>query len=437
MRIAVVGGGISGLAAAYLLARRHRVQLFENEDRLGGHAHTVDVQDAGRRLPIDVGFIVFNQPNYPHLCRLFDELGVESRPADMSFSVHCERSGVEYSGGDLNGLFAQRRNIVRLGHWQMLAGIVGFYHRAPLQLRAGLPDTVTVREYAAANRLDPAFLEHHLLPLGAALWSCDARCFLDFPMRFVIEFLLNHSMLTLSARPVWRTVKGGSRQYVARLAGRLREVCATDSRVAKVERNEDGHQRRRAGVRITLANGVQGDFDEAVLACHADDSLRLLARPDPLEREVLGCFPYQRNRAVLHTDERLLPERPAARASWNARIPRASGDSVTLTYDLTRLQGLDSASTYCLTLNPTAALDQRLIVRRFDFRHPRFLPGRERAQAEHGALTRRRGISYCGAYWGYGFHEDGLRSALAVCSAFGGADCPAPRSAATPAAQLP
>lgn len=435
MKIAVAGAGVSGLVAAYLLSRRHDVRLFEAGRRPGGHAHTVEVEEDGRRLAVDTGFIVFNEPNYPNLCRLFDELGVESRASDMSFSVHCERSGLEYNGRDLKRIFVQRKNLLSARHWRMLAGIVRFHRDAPAHLREGLPDTVTVREYAALHRFDGAFLDHYLVPLGAALWSCGARRFLEFPMRFVIEFLLNHSMLKLGARPVWRTVKGGSRQYVRRLAQRLGARCSLGRKVVRVERTVTGCARTgaragdRPGVRIWLAGGEHHDFDEAVLACHADESLRLLDDPDPLEREVLACFPYQPNRAVLHTDEGMLPERRAARASWNYRIPRAPSAPVTVTYDLSRLQGLDSRLTYCVTLNPSMPIDEARVIRRLDYRHPRFMPGREAAQAEHAAMTRRRGISYCGAYWGYGFHEDGVRSALAVCRAFGAAAGePAPAS---------
>ena len=427
MRIAVAGAGISGLAAAYLLSRRHEVRLFEADRRLGGHAHTVDVEEDGRRLAVDTGFIVFNKPNYPNLCRLFDELGVESRATDMSFSVHCERTGLEYNGRDLGRIFVQRRNLLRLGHWRMLAGVLRFHRLAPAHLRAGLPDTVTVREYVAAHRFAREFVDRYLVPLGASLWSCDARRFLDFPMRFVIEFLLNHSMMKLKGRPVWRTLHGGSRQYVTQLADRLRGCFALHRPVVRVERlacaapRRGASVRNRAGVRVWLADGEHCDFDELVLACHADESLRLLADPDSFEREVLACFPYQRNHAVLHTDERLLPDRRAARASWNYRIPHAPTEQVTVTYDLSRLQGLGAKRIYCLTLNPTAAIDEQRIIRRLDYRHPRFTPGREAAQAQHVAMTRRRGISYCGAYWGYGFHEDGVRSALAVCNAFGAA----------------
>ena len=379
MKIAVVGAGISGLAAAYRLSRCHEVRLFEADRRLGGHAHTVDVEENGRRLAVDTGFLVFNKPNYPNLCRLFDELGVKSRHADMSFSVHCERSGLEYNGRDLNRLFVQRSNILSLGHWRMLAGILHFHRLAPAQLRAGLPDTVTVRDYVATHRFPREFADCYLVPLGASLWSCDARRFLDFPMRFVIEFLLNHSMMRLKGRPAWRTVQGGSRQYVMRLAKRLRGSVALRRPIVRVERLASAGAGRgaivggRPSVRLWLAGGERDDFDEVVLACHADQSLRLLADPDPEEREVLACFPYQRNRAVLHTDERLLPERPAAWASWNYRIPRKTTKGVTVTYDLSRLQGLDTERTYCVSLNPTVAIDERRIIRRLDYHHTTFL----------------------------------------------------------------
>ncbi len=419
MKIAVIGGGVSGLVSAWLLGHRHEVRLFESEERLGGHAHTVDVVEPGedgspeRTHAIDTGFMVFNEPNYPNLCRIFEQLGVRSRTSDMSFSVHCERTGFEYNGRDLDRLFVQRRNVFNRRHLRMLGDIVRFHRQAQADLRAGLPDTVTVHDYVVAHRLDGVFLDRYLVPLGASLWSCAGRDFLGFPIRFVIEFLHNHSMLQVGARPVWRTVKGGSRQYVRRIVERLGERCVPGRQVDRIERT-------RRGVRVGFADGASEDFDEVVLACHADESLRLIAPPDTFEQEVLACFPYHPNRAVLHTDEGLLPNRPRARASWNYRIPPDNAaERVVVTYDLNRLQGLDARRTYCITLNPPPSLDPSRVVRRIDYRHPGFVPGRGVAQAEHSALIRRRGVSFCGAYWGYGFHEDGVRSALAVCDAFG------------------
>ena len=397
--------------SAHLLSQQHDVQLFEASDRLGGHTNTVEVNEHGRKIAVDTGFIVFNEPNYPSFCGLLGELGVESRESDMSFSVHCERSGLEYNGRDLNTLFVQRRNLINPRHWRMLASIVRFNRIAPVDLSNGLSDSITVKEYTASNHFDEAFINNYLVPLGASLWSCSADRFLAFPIRFVLEFLHNHSMLQVDGRPIWRTVKGGSWSYVKALAARLDHRIRLGSAVSRVERST-------RGATVRLASGESQDFDEVVLACHADDSLRLVATPDAFERAVLEHFPYQPNLAVLHTDEGVLPARRNAWASWNYRIPEDPSDQVCVTYNMNILQGLDAAKTYCVTLNPTVAIDESSVITRIRYHHPVFVPGRASAQDKHPDMIRRRGISYCGAYWGYGFHEDGVRSALAVSEAF-------------------
>jgi predicted NAD/FAD-binding protein len=410
MRICIVGAGIAGLTAARLLSRRHRVSVLEANTYAGGHTNTVEVRDGERTLAVDTGFIVFNQPNYPHLCRLFDQLGVESRETDMSFSVHCERSGLEWNGSSLNQVFVQRRNLVRPAHWRMLADILRF-HREAQGLLDALDDTVTVQDWVRRERYGRGFEERYLLPLGASLWSCSASTFGAFPMRFVVEFLQNHRMLQVSGRPVWRTVRGGSREYVKRLVAPFRDAIRLGTAVTSVRRVP-------GAVEVGMANDRVEHFDEVVLACHSDQALRLLTNPDDDERALLGAFPYQSNEAVLHTDTRLLPERRSAWASWNYRIPAERRSDVSVTYDMNMLQGLDSDTTWCVSLNPGGAVDPAKVVRRFRYDHPLFTAGRAEAQARHGELIRRRGLSFCGAYWGYGFHEDGVRSALAVCDAF-------------------
>ncbi len=411
MNIAIIGSGIAGLTSAYTLSPAHRVTLFEANDYLGGHTNTIDLREGERTIAVDTGFIVFNQPNYPSLCRLFEELNVEARESDMSFSVRCELSGIEYNGSDLNSLFVQRRNLFRPSHWRMLADILRFHREAPAQLRDGLDDSVTVSAYLSARHYGEAFARRYLLPLGASLWSCSAAQFSNFPMRFVIEFLHNHRMLQVDGRPVWKTVVGGSREYVRKLVSALEADIRLGTPVASV-------RRRAGGVELKLSDGSVEHFDEAIMACHADQSLRLVEDADGLEHDVLVRFPYQPNEVVLHTDTRLLPAQRDAWASWNYQIPARARENVTVTYNMNMLQGIESDRTYCVSLNLSSEIDTSKIIRRIRYDHPLFVPGRSLAQSHHGELIRRRGISYCGAYWGYGFHEDGVRSALNVCAAF-------------------
>ncbi len=411
MKIAVIGTGISGLAAARTLAPSHDVHVFEADERLGGHAHTVEVDDDGKPLAIDTGFIVYNEANYPHLSALFDELGVATHASDMSFSVHAEANGLEWNGSSLGQVFAQRRNVLRPSHWRMLADILKFHKLAETALR-DLSDQVSVREWARAQHFSRAFSDFYLLPLGASLWSCSAEHFATFPMRFVLEFLRNHHMLQLDGRPQWRTVTGGSREYVNRII----EPFATRIRMGTpVE-----HVRRvRGRVEVTAAGGSPEAFDEVIIACHADQALKLLDNPDETEAEVLRYFPYQRNVAVLHHDETLLPKRKRAWASWNFRVPAGETGEVNITYYMNFLQKLKSARHWCVTLNPGERVNPDCVARTMEYHHPLFIPGRAEAQSRHHELIRRDGISYCGAYWGFGFHEDGARSGLEVASAFG------------------
>lgn len=411
MRIAVVGAGVSGLTAAYVLARRHDVALFEANDYAGGHANTVLAREEGRTIPVDTGFIVFNEVNYPNLCRLFWLLGVESEKSDMSFSVHCEATGLEYNGTSLNKLFGQRRNLVRPAFWRMVRDILRFNRQAVHDLQNGLGDDVTVAGYIARGEYSDPFVNHYLMPLGASLWSCDSETFSSFPMRFVIDFLHNHRMLQVEGRPVWRTVSGGSRTYIEKLLDAYRGRLHLNAPVHAVKRNA-------RDVEIHFDGAKKETFDEVILASHADQSLRMIREPDRRETETLEMFPYRRNRVTLHTDARVLPERRHIWAAWNYRIPGTECRRTSVTYNMNILQNLSSRRTYCVSLNQDAPIDGAQILRRIDYDHPTFIPGREAAQGEHGALIRRNGISYCGAYWGYGFHEDGVRSALNVCAAF-------------------
>ena len=412
MRIAVVGAGIAGMTAAHILSRRHEVTVFEAASRPGGHTRTVQVGEGTRTVGVDTGFIVFNERSYPNLCRLFGALDVASRPSDMSFSVHCEATRFEYSPGSVGRLLAGGRNLLDLGHWRMLLDIVRFHRDARRLLDAGMDDRITVERFLAGAGYGKAFARHYFLPLGASLWSCPAERFAGFPARFVLEFLRNHAMLQIAARPVWRTVTGGASCYVPKLVAPYRDRLRLGAAVARV-------RRLRRGVSLRLADGREGEFDEAVIAAHADQALAMVAAPDDDERDVLRRFPYRENEVALHTDTALLPERAGLWASWNYRIPERRRDAVLVTYHMNRLQRLDSERDYCVTLNPGRSLRRERVIGRMRYSHPMFAPGRADARRAHPQLVRRRGISYCGAYWGFGFHEDGVNSALAVAGGFG------------------
>ena len=412
MNIAVVGAGVSGLVCALGLGRYHSVTVFEAANRPGGHAHTVDVHDGSSSIVIDTGFIVFNFAHYPLLSALFDSLGVSSQPSDMSFSVRCDVTGFEFSGSNLNTFFAQRSNLLRPEGWRLLKDILRFNRDGKKSLEAGLEDQITVGDFARQYGYSDVLLDRYLLPLGGALWSCDTRTFRSFPMRFVLEFLRNHAMLQIGSRPVWRTVTGGSRHYVERIAQTLGSRLCLNRPVTQVLRSGKN-------VKLLFDEGGSEVFDEVVLATHADTSLALLAEAEEEERELLGTFPYQDNEVCLHTDTRVLPRTRRAWASWNYRIKKDVRSGTCVTYNMNKLQALESTQTFCVSLNQRKDLRPDSILHKEIVRHPLFVPGRDEAQARHAQMIRRRGLSYCGAYWGFGFHEDGVRSAALVCDAFG------------------
>ncbi len=387
MRIAIIGSGIAGLASAWWLDGEHDVTLFEANDYLGGHTHTHDVQVDGVRMAVDTGFIVFNPEHYPLLTALFDELGVASQPTTMSFSMHSERSGVEYNATSLDGLFCQRRNLVSPRFWGMLADLRRFYRDAPLLLAED--EGPTLGQYLRSQRYGDAFIDEHLLPMASALWSSPTATVMDFPARYLAQFMANHQMLQMTGRAPWRVVSGGSARYVDALRARWRVHERLECPVQSVERMP-------WGARVHSAAGVEG-FDEVILACHSDQALALLRDADPIERDVLGAIRYQANEAVLHTDASLLPRNRKAWAAWNAHVPR------------------DPAAP--CTLNRSEAIDPGKVLRTLHYAHPVHDHAAVRAQQRWAELQGRRHTWFAGAYWGWGFHEDGIRSARRVVDA--------------------
>jgi predicted NAD/FAD-binding protein len=410
MRVAVVGTGISGMVAAYLLSRSHDVVVFEANDWVGGHAHTVSVNLDGETYDVDTGFVVYNERTYPNFSTLLERLGVRTQPTEMSFSVRCEETGFEYSGGSLAGVFAQRRNLFRPGFHRLLRDILRFNREAPALLD-GQPDDPSIGDYLNMHGYSREFRERYLIPMAAAVWSTRPALTADFPARYLVRFFLRHGFLQLAGRPQWRTITGGARRYVEALTAPYRDRIRLECPVERIRRHPDH-------VDVTVRGGVTERFDRVVVAVPGARTLGLLEDPTPEERDVLSAFADEENELVLHTDASLLPASRRAWASWNAHLdPRA--ERVTVTYDMSRLQRLASPRPFCITLNRSTAIDPRRILRRFVYRHPLYTREAIEAQTRHRSISGVRRTYYCGAYWGYGFHEDGVNGALAVAREFG------------------
>ncbi len=413
MRIAIIGTGIAGLTAAHHLHGRHQVTVFERSSRIGGHVHTVTARLEGRTYRVDTGFIVFSEETFPNFSRLLRQLGVPTRETEMSFSVRHDRSGTEYSGASLNALFGQRRNLLRPAFLRMLYDVNRFNRefKSPAS-GSGIGDRPVV-EFLAGRGYRTEFLEHYLVPLGSALWSAPPAVFRRFPAAFVIGFLRNNRLLQTGRRPRYRFIEGGSDSYVSALAAAFRDRIRTGCGVRRVRRRE-GH------VEVETAGGRRQRFDQVVIACHADEALDLLEDPDGVERELLGQFSYQANSVLLHTETSVLPRKRRSWASWNVHAPLQDPDRVQITYNMNILQRIPGPHVLNVTLNDPGNIPEEKILGRFTYRHPRYGPGSERAQKRHGELIGRRRTSYCGAYWGFGFHEDGVNSALAVAKSLAG-----------------
>jgi predicted NAD/FAD-binding protein len=362
-RVAVIGAGISGLAAASLLSRRHRVDLFEHERRLGGHTNTVLVEGPKGTVALDTGFLVHNDRTYPNLVRLFTELGVATRDSDMSFAVSCRQSGLEYSSRGANGFFAQRRNLLSPSHLSLLREIVRFNREAPALLEAPDTERQTLADFLDSRRFGEGFTHRYLLPMASAIWSASLDAIQSFPALTLIRFFDNHGLLSLTAQPTWRVVVGGSHAYIPKLIAPLTGDIYQGTSIRSVRRREDG-------VTLTFRDRPSMQFDEVVFACHGDQVLPILADPSDRERDVFSCFTTTTNVAWLHTDGSMLPAQPRARASWNYRLAGDSDAPPTVTYDLNRLQGLTTPEQYCVTLNPDDGIDESRVLRRFVYRHP-------------------------------------------------------------------
>jgi predicted NAD/FAD-binding protein len=418
-KIAIVGTGISGMSAAWLLNEHHDITVYEKNSYIGGHSNTADIAIDGQAVSVDTGFIVYNPANYPNLVALFEHLDVPTRTSDMSFAASLNDGGLEYSGTDLRGLLAQPLNMMRPRFLRMVRDIFRFYKQVPQLIGDSSLRHISLRDFLKTNDYSDAFIYDHLMPMGAAIWSSSVEQMLDFPTLAFLRFFDNHGLVQLNDRPEWRTVDGGSREYVNRLTASFADRIRTDQSISMIERGETSQT-------IIHSDGSRENYDQIVLACHADEALQLLAEPTEDEQSVLGAIGYQPNRAVLHTDTSLLPKRKAAWASWNY-MGTGNGQAdqlLCVTYLMNRLQKLPTETPVMLTLNPCKAIDPDKIIRSYDYEHPLFNVAAIESQPKLWSLQGKQNTWFCGAYFGSGFHEDGIQAGLAVAERLGGVKRP-------------
>lgn len=442
LNIAVIGSGISGLCAAWLLSHRHKVTLYEGDGHLGGHANTAEVATPEGTIPVDTGFIVYNEPNYPNLTALFDHLGVATEPTEMSFAVSLDSGAYEYAGSGMRGFFGQKRNLLSPSHWRLLADISRFF-RSAVERVADLPSDITLGAFLEREGYSDRFVNDHILPMGAAIWSTPMAAMLEFPARAFLDFYGNHGMLQFRDRPAWRTVTGGSRSYVRRILLSRRFDVQQRNAIRRVRRHPHF-------VHIEDRHGAMRPFDHVVIATHADQALALLEDPTSAETKHLAQFSYQSNRAWLHRDRRLMPRREALWSSWNyLKTGRNTEGDLCLTYWMNRLQNLKTKTDIFVTLNPATPIHPKLVERTVVYEHPVFSANAMAAQKALWSLQGANRTWFCGSYFGYGFHEDGAQSGLAVAEQLGGISRPwqvanqsgritvfAPRSAPDPRVNL-
>lgn len=410
-KIAIVGTGIAGMTAAYLLSTEYEVSVFETNDYIGGHTHTIPVETAHEIYAVDTGFIVFNDWTYPNFIKLLTRLGVAAQPSTMSFSVKCERTGLEYNGTSLNTLFAQRRNLIRPSFHRMLRDILRF-NREALTLLHGDNANITLGSYLTEQQYSHEFVEQYVIPIGASIWSADPQQMSEVPARFFVQFFHNHGMLNVNERPQWRVIVGGSQEYVKVLTHRYRDRIRLCCPVQRVTRHPTHVSIKSVGQEAEI-------FDHVVIATHSDQALAMLTDPSAQERAILGALPYQVNETVLHTDDSLLPRRRRAWASWNYHRLYEQQSQVAITYNMNMLQSFHAPETFCVTLNRTANINPSKIIQKMTYHHPVYTEAGVAAQKRHAEINGVNRTYFCGAYWGYGFHEDGVNSALAVCQYFG------------------
>jgi len=413
MKIAIIGSGISGLTAAYLLNKAHEVHVFEKAERIGGHTATKNVALEGRQYSIDTGFIVYNDWTYPNFIRLMDELNIASQDTSMGFSVSAHEGAYEYSGDSINTLFAQRANLLNVKHWMMLKDIVRFNKSAINDLESGkVQPGMTLGEYLTENQYSQQFINYYLVPMGCAIWSSSTQMMLDFPLLFFVQFFKNHGLLSINNRPQWKVIKGGSSAYLPALSANFRDNIHLNSNITSVNRHNEQ-------VTISFADGQTEHFDQVVFSCHSDQALNLLGDASEDEHNVLGRIAYKPNDVVLHTDVNLLPKNKATWSSWNYLLDDREHEHAVLTYNMNILQGIESETTFCVSLNATDKIDPAKILGRYEYAHPVFTMDAVSAQQQWSDINGINRTWFCGAYWANGFHEDGCASAVKVAMGLG------------------
>jgi len=412
--IAIIGSGISGLTAAYLLSKKHQVTVFEKNATIGGHTATVDVSIDNEDFAIDTGFIVFNNKTYPNFLALLSEIGISKQETEMSFSVHNGQTGLEYNGHNISTLFAQRRNIFRPKFWILIKEILRFNKLCKSVYNQGAyPERLTLGEFLSKNKFSPFFSEHYILPMGAAIWSSSLAQMEAFEFQFFVKFFYNHGLLNIKDRPQWYVIPKGSRSYLTPLCRPFEKNICLNANIKSIQRNTNG-------ITIFFDDKPEQHFDEVVLACHSDQALALLSDASSDEKSVLSAMPYKANSVVLHTDINMLPKRRKAWASWNYQLSHNREADASVTYNMNILQGLNAKHTFCVTLNQKQSINPDKILREFTYHHPVFSIESSEAQLKRHLICGRRNTHFAGAYWHNGFHEDGVKSAVAVAERF---DC--------------
>ncbi len=406
MKIAVIGSGISGLSSAYFLSKKYKVDLYEKDDHFGGHSFTYEIKEGDKIVPVDLGFIVFNEVTYPNLVNFFNELNIPYEKSDMSFSVSIKKSNVEYSGSGLGGIFANKLNFFNLKFLYMIKEIISFYKTAPKLLKNEIKEE-TLGNFLNKKKLSKYFIKYHLIPMVAAIWSMPFDKAKEMPLKFFLNFFTNHGLFKLKNRPQWYTVSNRSRAYVKKVTDNISGEIFKNYKVDKLIRNDDN-------IRVIIGNEYI-DYDQVVLASHADQSLRMLEKPTEQEKNILEKFIYVKNEAFLHTDERLMPFKKRAWASWNSV---SEGEKTCITYWLNKLQNLETSKNYFLTLNPISTINENSVIKKVNFTHP-FLNSENTAlQKDLKLIQGKKRTWFCGSYFGYGFHEDGLKSSIDLINNF-------------------
>jgi len=406
MKIAVIGSGISGLSSAYYLSKHHKVDLYEQSDHFGGHSYTYDIKEEDKIVPVDLGFIVFNELTYPNLINFFNELNVPFEKSNMSFSVSVKNTNVEYGGSGFNAIFANKLNLLNLKFLKMIREIISFYNHAPSLLQNNIEDK-TLGDYLRRAKLSEYFIEYHIIPMVAAIWSMPFSKAKEMPLKLFLNFFINHGLFRLKNRPQWFTVTNRSRTYVKKILEKISGEIFKNYKINNISRSDDN-------VRISIGNEYL-DYDQVVLACHADQSLNILNDPSVKEKEILNKFTYVSNRAFLHTDENLMPSRKKAWSSWNSIT---KDNRTCITYWLNKLQNLKTNKNYFLTLNPVAEVEENKIIKQEKFTHPYFNNENVSLQKDLHLLQGKKRTWFCGSYFGYGFHEDGLKSSIDLVKKF-------------------